>query len=59
MFELIISFLLSLGYITESQILDAKVIDEGNSTYGIVVVDEIQQRWTVVFDEATSTFVIQ
>jgi hypothetical protein len=58
MIELVIAFLMSIGWINAKNVVTVK--DNNDSTFGIVVIDETTQRTgTVSFDEATKTFILQ
>ena len=57
MIELVIAFLLSIGFITPDT--NVTVIDQGDTTYGIVVTDDVQQRATVHYDKLTESFWIE
>lgn len=59
MFDLVITFLLSIGWLNPSNQSTVKINQINDSTFGIVVVDGVQQKGTVVYDKSTNTFYLQ
>ena len=60
MISLLISFLLSIGWMTNTEAKDASIKDLGGNRYGVVITDETQQRYvSVVYNADTGTFVIE
>ena len=62
MIQLIISFLISLGWVIPSDKNSASVsiTETSENRYGVVVIDEIQQRTaTLIYESATGTFSVE
>ncbi|MEP7264543.1 MAG: hypothetical protein ABI772_08595 [Bacteroidota bacterium] len=51
MIQLLLSFLLSIGWLSDAQPSQTTVVDLGNNTYGVVSVDETSCR------KATFTYI--
>ena len=60
MIDLIIAFLLSIGWMTPSGAKETSITDNGNDKFGVVVVDDGYPKYiTVTYDPETGTFHIE
>ena len=63
MINLIIAFLISLGWtsLSDSSKSNVSIVENPNNRFGIVILDEIQQKITInlVYDPISGTFKVE
>ena len=59
MLELVYIFLFSIGFLTSENIDKAEVTEINESTFGIVITDDVGSRITVAYDKDKQTFIVQ
>lgn len=60
MIELLIAFLLSIGWLNEKQVDEVQIIDNSNGSYGVVSIDETGcRKASVTYDETTGEWKLQ
>ena len=59
MIELIIAFLLSIGWLTNDPNANTKIVSEDSNKIGVVSTDDVGTRMiTITYDPETGTFTI-
>ncbi len=59
MIELVIAFLLSIGWVPQTEIENIKVDQYDDATFGVVNTDGVQQKIVVYYDEESNTFFVK